>query len=44
MGDFQDLMTGVDRVIEMGRGGSGAVGVMGWSLRRLYDVVGRDAD
>jgi len=31
MGDFQDLMTGVDRVIEMGVADPARLGVMGWS-------------
>lgn len=30
-GDFQDLMTGVDRVIEMGVADPARLGVMGWS-------------
>jgi dipeptidyl aminopeptidase/acylaminoacyl peptidase len=30
-GDFQDLMTGVDRVIEMGVADPNRLGVMGWS-------------
>lgn len=31
MGDYQDLMTGVDRVIEMGVADPDRLGVMGWS-------------
>ena len=31
MGDYQDLMTGVDRVIEMGVADPERLGVMGWS-------------
>ncbi|HEX3186477.1 MAG TPA: S9 family peptidase [Pyrinomonadaceae bacterium] len=31
MGDYQDLMTGVDRVIEMGVADPNRLGVMGWS-------------
>lgn len=31
MGDFQDLMTGVDRVVEMGVADPERLGVMGWS-------------
>jgi dipeptidyl aminopeptidase/acylaminoacyl peptidase len=30
-GDYQDLMTGVDKVIEMGVADPGRLGVMGWS-------------
>lgn len=31
VGDYQDLMTGVDKVIEMGVADSNRLGVMGWS-------------
>ena len=31
VGDYQDLMTGVDRVVEMGVADPGRLGVMGWS-------------
>jgi dipeptidyl aminopeptidase/acylaminoacyl peptidase len=44
MGDYEDLMTGVDRVIEMGVADPEKVGRDGLELRRFYDLVDCHAD
>ena len=43
-GDFRDLMSGVDHVIDMGVADPGPTPPHGLELRRLHDLLGRDAD
>ena len=43
-GDYQDLMTGVDKVIAMGVADPERLGCDGLELRRIHDVVDRHAN
>ena len=39
--DFQDIMHGVDYLIEQGRVDSNRVGILGWSYGGIHDEHGR---
>src|SRR5260370_13399959 len=42
--DYQDLMTGVDHVIQMGVADPERLGVMGWSYGGVFNPLGHSAN